>query len=196
VPVMNQLGDRTKLPVLMSRLLAIAATLASLALAACGDDEASTTPTSPAPVAGSDSGAAKDAEADKDRASGGGNGEQTAAGAEIKVAGSQYGSILFDSSDQAIYLFDKERSATSQCYGACAEAWPPVLTEGDVRAGDGVEAKLLGTTERDDGSVQVTYNGHPLYYYVEDPPGEVLCHNVEEFGGLWLVVEPGGQAVQ
>jgi predicted lipoprotein with Yx(FWY)xxD motif len=193
---MNRLDDRTKLSVLMSRLLAIAVILISLALAACGDDEASTTPTSPAQAAGSDSGAAKDAEASKDRASGGGNEEQTAPGTEIKLADSQYGSILFGSSNQAIYLFEKETSATSQCYGPCAEAWPPVLTKGEPRARDGVEAKLLGTTERDDGSVQVTYNGHPLYYYVEDPAGEVLCHNVEEFGGLWLVVEPGGEAVQ
>ena len=180
----------------MSRLLAIATMLVSLALAACGDDEASTAPTSAAPVAGSDSGAAKDAAASKGRAPGGGNGEQTAAGTEIKVADSQYGPILFDSSNQAIYLFDKENLATSQCYGACAEAWPPVLTKGEPRAGDGVDTKLLDTTERDDGSVHVTYNGHPLYYYVDDPAGEVLCHNVEEFGGLWLVVEPGGEAVQ
>jgi predicted lipoprotein with Yx(FWY)xxD motif len=193
---MNPSDEQTKLSVLMSRLLAIAAILVSLALAACGDDEGSPTTTSPAQAAGSDSGTAKDAAADEDRASGGGNGGQTAVGTEIKVADSQYGPILFDSSNQAIYLFDKETSATSQCYGACAEAWPPVLTEGEPRAGNGVDAKLLSTTERDDGSVQVTYNGHPLYYYVDDPRGEVLCHNVEEFGGLWLVVEPGGEAVQ
>jgi predicted lipoprotein with Yx(FWY)xxD motif len=67
-----------------------------------------------------------------------------------------------------------------------------VLTDGDPRVGAGVDAKLLGTTERDDGSTQVTYAGHPLYYYVDDPQGQVLCHNVEELGGTWLVVEPGG----
>ena len=71
-----------------------------------------------------------------------------------------------------------------------------MLTKGDPGAGDGVEAKLLGTTERDDGSTQVTYRGHPLYYYVDDPAGEVLCHNVDEFGGRWLVVEPSGTPVQ
>jgi predicted lipoprotein with Yx(FWY)xxD motif len=193
---MDPLGDGTKLLVPMSRLLAIVLVLASLALAACGDNEGSPTTTSPAQAAGSDSGAAKDGTADEDRAPAGGNGEQRAAGTEVKVADSQYGPILFDSSNQAIYLFDKENSATSQCDGACAEAWPPVLTKGGPRAGDGVDAKLLGTTERDDGSAQVTYNGHPLYYYVDDPPGEVLCHNVEEFGGLWLVVGPGGEAIQ
>ena len=71
-----------------------------------------------------------------------------------------------------------------------------MLTDGGPRAGAGLDPKLLGTTERDDGSTQVTYNGHPLYYYVDDPPGEVLCQNVDEFGGLWLVVKPSGDAVQ
>jgi predicted lipoprotein with Yx(FWY)xxD motif len=193
---MNRTDNRTKISMPMSRLLAIAAILASLGLAACGDDEGSPTTTSPAQGAGGDSGAATDATGDEGRASGGGNGKQAAGGTEIEVADSQYGSILFGPSKQAIYLFDKENSATSQCYGACAEAWPPVLTKGAPRAGDGVDAKLLGTTKRDDGTVQATYNGHPLYYYVDDPPGEVLCHNVEEFGGLWLVLDPSGEAVQ
>ncbi len=180
----------------MSRLLAMVAILASLGLAACGDDEGSPTTTSPGKGAGGDSGAASDAAGDEDRPSGGGNGGQTAAGTEIEVADSQYGSILFGPSKQAIYLFDKESSAASRCYGACAQAWPPVLTKGEPRAGGGADAKLLGTTKRDDGTVQATYSGHPLYYYVDDPPGEVLCHNVEEFGGLWRVVDPSGEAVQ
>jgi predicted lipoprotein with Yx(FWY)xxD motif len=126
------------------------------------------------------------------------NGEEKAPapGTELVAADSQYGEILFDSEQRAIYLFDKETSESSQCYGACAEAWPPVLTAGEPRAGAGLDSKLLGTTERDDGSTQVTYNGHPLYYYVDDPRGEVLCHNVDEFGGLWLVVEASGDAVQ
>ena len=180
----------------MSRLLAIAGILASLALAACGGDEGSTPTTGPAPGAGNDAGAAQGAASGDRKASGGGSKEQTGSGTEVVVADSQYGSILFGPEQQAIYLFDKEASDTSECYGACAEAWPPVLSEGDPRAGEGVDAKLLGTTKRDDGSTQVTYGGHPLYYYVHDPPGEVLCHDVEEFGGLWLVVDPSGEAVQ
>ena len=117
-------------------------------------------------------------------------------GTEIEVGDSDYGRILFDGSDQAIYLFEKEQGSRSECYGACAEAWPPVLTDGDPVAAGGAAQKLLGTTERDDGSTQVTYAGHPLYYYVDDPKGEVLCQNVEEFGGLWLVVAPDGEAVR
>jgi predicted lipoprotein with Yx(FWY)xxD motif len=117
------------------------------------------------------------------------------AGTEIVVAESQYGPILFSADRQAVYLFDKEASAKSECYGACAEAWPPVLADGVPQAGKGTESKLLGTTERDDGSIQVTYAGHPLYYYAHEGPGEVLCHNVSEFGGLWLVLESSGEAV-
>jgi predicted lipoprotein with Yx(FWY)xxD motif len=117
-------------------------------------------------------------------------------GTTIKTSGSDYGTILFDGDDQAIYLFDKESGPKSECYGDCAAAWPPVLSKGDPQAAGGVDARLLGTTQRNDGTTQVTYNGHPLYYYHNDPPGQVLCQNVDEFGGLWLVVKPSGEAVQ
>lgn len=168
----------------------------SLGLVACGGDEDRATTTGQAPATENQAGVAQGAAADDRNSSGGGEEGQGRSGTEVVAADSQYGSVLFDSHQQAIYYFDKETSDTSRCYGACAEAWPPVLTEGDPRAGDGADAKLLGTTERDDGSTQVTYNGHPLYYYVDDPRGEVLCHGVVEFGGVWLAVDPGGEAVQ
>jgi predicted lipoprotein with Yx(FWY)xxD motif len=182
----------------MTRLLAITAVLVSLALAACGDDdgEDSGATTTPAASAESEETASGEEAASADTGSAGGEEKKPAPGTTIEVADSQYGSILFDSDQQAIYLFDKETSDTSECYGDCAAAWPPVLTDGDPQAGEGIDAKQLGTTERDDGSTQVTYAGHPLYYYVDDGPGQVLCHNVEEFGGLWLVVGSGGAAVQ
>ncbi len=130
-----------------------------------------------------------------ERSSGSARGARRAPAVRITTGESQIGTILFDGDQRAIYLFDKESSKRSECYGACAAAWPPVLTKGDPEAKGGLDASLLGTTERDDGSTQVTFGGHPLYYYVDDPPGEVLCHNVEEFGGLWLVLEPGGGPV-
>ncbi len=114
------------------------------------------------------------------------------AGSRSSPPTSQFGEILFDDSEQAIYLFDKEKSSTSECYGECASAWPPVLTRGKPQAAGRAKPDLLGTTRRDDGSTQVTYAGHPLYYYIDDPPNEVLCHNVNEFGGNWLVVKPDG----
>lgn len=105
---------------------------------------------------------------------------------------SDYGTVLFDGRGQAIYLFEKERTDRPACYGACAVAWPPVLTGGRPLAVRGARADLLGTTQRTDGTTQVTYANHPLYYYVNDGRGQILCHNVTEFGGLWLVVTPSG----
>jgi predicted lipoprotein with Yx(FWY)xxD motif len=113
----------------------------------------------------------------------------------IRVVGSDYGRVVADGKGEAFYLFDKEDGRRSECYGACAQAWPPVLTSGKPRAGSGAKAGLLGTTKRKNGKLQVTYDGHPLYYYVGDSPGTILCHDVEEFGGLWLVVKPNGDPV-
>lgn len=115
-------------------------------------------------------------------------------GVSITAASSDFGEILFDGHRQAIYLFDKETSSTPDCYGDCAAAWPPVLTSGTPVAGGGIDAALLGTTTRTDGTTQVTYANHPLYYYAHEGPGEVTCHNVSEFGGVWLVVTPSGDA--
>jgi predicted lipoprotein with Yx(FWY)xxD motif len=118
----------------------------------------------------------------------------TTPGINITTAGSEYGQVLFDGTGQAIYLFDKETTAVPGCYGGCAAAWPPVLTDGPPAAGTGTMADLLGTTARTDGSIQVTYAGHPLYYYAHEGKNVVTCHNVSEFGGLWLVITPTGQA--
>src|SRR3954451_16488814 len=116
-------------------------------------------------------------------------------GTIVKTASSDYGEILFSGSDRAIYLFGREGSSNPRCYGACAQAWPPVLAKGRPRARAGVRRSLLGTTRRSDGSKQVTYRGRPLYYYVNDPRGKAYCHDVTEFGGLWVVVQPSGEPV-
>jgi len=118
----------------------------------------------------------------------------TTQGTIIKVADSQFGAVLFDRSGQAIYLFDKETTGQPECYEACAAAWPPVLTGGPPVAARGVRDEALGTTKRRDGTTQVTYAGHPLYYYAHEGKNEVLCHNVREYGGLWLVITPSGKA--
>lgn len=113
----------------------------------------------------------------------------------VKAVGSEFGRVVADGKGEAFYLFDKENSKRSQCYGACARAWPPVITKGKPRAGKGVNQRLLGVTKRKNGKFQVTYKNHPLYYYVDDSPGTILCQNVDEFGGLWLVVKPNGNPV-
>ena len=113
-------------------------------------------------------------------------------GTAIVLGGSEYGEMLYDSNDQAIYVFERDREDETVCYGECADAWPPVLTDGEPTAKNGVDASLLGTIERDDGSTQVTYAGQPLYFYAHEGPGEVLCHNVNLNGGYWWVVGPDG----
>jgi predicted lipoprotein with Yx(FWY)xxD motif len=116
-------------------------------------------------------------------------------GPVIKVRSSQYGRILADRGDRTIYLFTRDRSAASTCSGACAAVWPPVLTRG-VPGRAGRLPGALATTLRRDGARQVTHDGHPLYYYTGDvSPGQILCQNVNEFGGTWLVVSPSGQPV-
>jgi predicted lipoprotein with Yx(FWY)xxD motif len=117
-------------------------------------------------------------------------------GASVKVAQTQYGKVLVDGNGRALYLFTRDRTPSSRCYGACAGAWPPFLTAGKPAPGAGAQGKLLGTITRSGGSSQVTYAGHPLYYYVGDRhPGEVLCQGVEEFGGTWYVLTRRGSAV-
>jgi len=115
----------------------------------------------------------------------------------VTVAGSPYGRILFDGRGFVLYAFTHDPRGRSTCSGDCATAWPPYLVRGRPSAGSGVNSKLLGTTTRRDGSRQVTYAGRPLYYYVGDrKPKQILCQNVKEFGGLWLVVRANGALVR
>lgn len=106
---------------------------------------------------------------------------------------SDFGTILFDNTGQAIYLFDIETTSKPRCYGPCADAWPPVLTDGAPLAGHGVKESLLGTTQRTDGTTQVTYDGHPLYFYAHEGKYEVKCHDIFLNGGTWYAVQPDGQ---
>jgi predicted lipoprotein with Yx(FWY)xxD motif len=109
----------------------------------------------------------------------------------------RYGRYLTDGAGRTLYLFTRERGSRSRCYGACATAWPPLLTRGAPRARGAARGDLLGTTRRRDGSRQVTYGGHPVYYYVrERRAGEIFCQGVREFGGTWLLVGTSGRAIQ
>ena len=117
--------------------------------------------------------------------------------ATITVHSSKFGRILFDGRGFALYAFTRDRAGRSACTGACARAWPPYVVKTRPKAGTGTTASLLGTIRRGNGSRQVTYGGKPLYYYVGDrEPLQVLCQNVVEFGGLWLVVRPTGATVR
>jgi predicted lipoprotein with Yx(FWY)xxD motif len=104
------------------------------------------------------------------------------------------GSFLVGDKGMTLYLFTKDTPNTSNCYDKCATAWPPLLTTGNAVAGEGLDASLLGTTQRKDGTMQVTYNGWPLYYYQKDKaPGDVTGQGV---GDVWFVVSATGEQVK
>lgn len=116
-----------------------------------------------------------------------------AGGTRITARESRFGPMLWGPERQAIYGFQRDRRGVSRCYGPCARAWPPVYANGSPVAGRGVRKELLGTTRRRNGRRQVTYAGKPLYFYVNEGPGEVRCHNVNLNGGLWWVIGPDGR---
>ena len=104
------------------------------------------------------------------------------------------GTIIVDSEGLTLYDFHKDKGGASSCYGACAAAWPPLLTEGQPKAEAGAMASQLGTTKRKDGTVQVTYNGWPLYTYVGDKgPGEANGNDFSQFGAQWYALTPNGE---
>jgi len=127
----------------------------------------------------------------------GSSAQSTASGTKIAVASSaKLGQILVDGAGKTIYLFVADTGSSSTCYTTCAQIWPPVLTSGPPQAGTGANASLLGTTTRTDGKTEVTYAGHPLYYFVQDKAtGDTTGQGVNGFGGLWWVVSPSGAAV-
>lgn len=116
--------------------------------------------------------------------------------AEVGLGETNIGKVLVGQENRTLYLFDKDKDDKSSCMDACAEAWPPFLTEGKPVAGAGVKEKLLDTTKREDGTTQVTYNRHPLYYFAKDTrAGETNGQDVEEFGGDWYAVDADGKKV-
>jgi predicted lipoprotein with Yx(FWY)xxD motif len=123
-------------------------------------------------------------------------GDATSNRTVVKVAKSRFGLILVDSKGITLYDFPPDKGTTSVCYGACAALWPPLLTNGKPLAGPGVRASLLGTTKRKNGKLEVTYGGHPLYYFVTDrKPGQTTGQGVNQFGGPWWVISPAGKEI-
>jgi predicted lipoprotein with Yx(FWY)xxD motif len=133
-----------------------------------------------------------------DSGSGGGGGASSTGGAAATVAvtSSKVGMILVDGNGRTLYLFQKDQPNQSACSGACASAWPVDQSNGTPKAGNGVTASLLGTIKRGDGTTQVTYNKHPLYFFSGDSSaGQQNGQGVNAFGALWYVVSPAGNAV-
>jgi len=120
-----------------------------------------------------------------------------ARGPKVKVVSSDYGRILADGRGRALYLFTADKGKASNCSGECATAWPPYIVKSKPTAVSGAKPGRVGTTRRDDGKLQATYAGHPVYYYEGDKePGQVLCQAVNEFGGYWYVLRSSGKAVR
>jgi predicted lipoprotein with Yx(FWY)xxD motif len=122
----------------------------------------------------------------------------SSAGAVVDLRSSKLGRILVDGQGRTLYLFEADKAGKSACNGPCASAWPPYLSAGAPKAGMGVTAGLLGTSVRvdDGGGTQVTYHGHPLYYYAGDrEPGDTTGQGLDQFGAIWDVVSAAGNGI-
>lgn len=163
-------------------LVAVAAVIAG-----CGGGDDST---DGGAYGGKGGGASTDAQASSEETGGSGGGDGIVSAAKV----GDLGTILVDSAGRTLYDFHKDQGSKSACYGGCAGAWPPLLTEGNPQAQGAAERSMLGTTKRDDGTLQVTYNGWPLYTYVGDQgPGEANGNDIDQFGAEWYALMPNGQ---
>ena len=150
-------------------------------------------------VAACSSGASSSAAAPAASPAGGSSssaGASSSGGTVITTAKSSGGTVLASSSGRAVYLWAKDTGDMSNCNGACAGAWPPVTTTGTATASGGAKASDIGTITRSDGTKQVTYDGHPLYYFSGDSgPGAASGQGSDAFGAKWWLVAPTGSDV-
>jgi predicted lipoprotein with Yx(FWY)xxD motif len=117
--------------------------------------------------------------------------------AKVSVRSTKLGKVLVNGKGVTLYLFGKDKKNKSACSGACAQAWPPLLTKGKPMASGGASAAKLGTTKRADGTTQVTYNGHPLYTFIMDhnKAGSTAGEGINAFGAVWDVVGTNGNRI-
>jgi predicted lipoprotein with Yx(FWY)xxD motif len=183
----NSLLARLPVPVKLGIPLA-----AALLAAACssGGSQASASPAGGSPTGGSA------ASASPAGGSAAGASASPVSGTVITTRSGSAGSFLTDGSGRAVYLWTKDGMNMSACSGACAGAWPPVLDKGKLTASGGVTASGLGTITRSGASKQVTYDGHPLYYFAGDSgPGQASGQGSDGFGAKWWLVAPSGQKI-
>jgi len=120
--------------------------------------------------------------------------QSSAASGSVNLHKTKLGKVLAGKSGKTLYLFMADKNGKSACYGKCASFWPPLL--GKPTAGAGVRAALLGTTKRKDGTKQITYAGHPLYFFkLDKSAGQTNGEGQDFFGGKWYGVSSGGKAV-
>jgi predicted lipoprotein with Yx(FWY)xxD motif len=186
-------------------LLAVLGAFA-LAVAGCGGGSSTTSESSNASAKENASSESSNGYGNRYGSNSEGEGENKSAGSEAPAGAEsgagvvslgnvqKLGMVLVDSNGMTLYDFHKDKGTTSSCYGPCAAGWPPMLTEGEPTVGNGASSSKLGTTERKDGTMQVTYAGHPLYTFVEDKkPGEANGNDVSAFGGQWYALKGSGE---
>jgi predicted lipoprotein with Yx(FWY)xxD motif len=118
------------------------------------------------------------------------------AAATVSLSKLNVGNALVDGQGRTLYLFEADKGPMSTCNGACASLWPPATTSGKPKAGPGVDAAKLGTTKRSDGTLEVTYNGHPLYRYAPDTKaGQDAGQGLNQFGAKWYVLAASGSKI-
>jgi predicted lipoprotein with Yx(FWY)xxD motif len=116
--------------------------------------------------------------------------------AKLMLRKGKLGRYIVDGKGFTLYLFEKDKTSKSTCYGGCAQTWAPLLTSGRATAGTGVQSSKIGTTRRTNGSMQVTYGGHPLYHYDDDhKPGMTEGQGKLEFGAKWYVLAASGKKI-
>lgn len=166
------------------RAFALLAVVATLAIAGCGSNDGG--------AYGGKGGSSTEASSEKPASDAKNGGAVLAIASVPKV-----GAVLVDGDGFTVYDFHKDKGTTSSCYGGCAQVWPPVLSEGAPQVSKGATASKLGTTKRKDGTMQVTYAGHPLYTYVADKkPGEANGNDFSSFGAEWYALQGSGEEAE
>jgi predicted lipoprotein with Yx(FWY)xxD motif len=113
----------------------------------------------------------------------------------VSLRTTKAGRVLVAANGRTLYLFTADKAGKSDCYGKCASVWPPLIAA-SPRVGRDLHASMLGTTKRTDGKLQVTYGGHPLYFFAKDTkPGDVRGEGIVHFGGTWWVVSARGTEI-
>jgi predicted lipoprotein with Yx(FWY)xxD motif len=118
-------------------------------------------------------------------------------GVVVSLRRVSFGKVLTGPNGHTVYLFLKDKGTTSRCNGKCAHVWSPLTTTGEPQAGAGLHASLLATSKRSDGATQITYGGHPLYYYEDDKKaGTTKGEGSKEFGAEWYAVDAKGKKLE
>jgi len=176
----------------MRNLIAAAAVAAGITLAAtaCSSGSSSSS-TAAAPAASSAT-----AQANSPTAAASAQSSTAGLTIDLKAISGIPGMALVDDKGRTLYLWEADKSSTSTCTGACIAAWPAAIASGTPMAGNGVDQSLLGTTKRSDGTEQVTYNGHPLYYFSADTSaGMAKGQGSKAFGAGWYVLNAKGSKI-